>query len=440
MATVISKIYKELRPGNNHLYYPWKSYSLPEEYGKKIDQIRSELSDGVIINMQKSMAQRYGYMVWDKDKQTLTNELNKVMYDDIVDNFNKNNKLMQLIQSVVFNKFKETNFSAVVGNSKEKQGLKQGDKLNLQVLQELTDRYQQIVDMVLTTNDKNASYNDLDDYKKHFANLQNDINRLQEFIKEKQMNGNSVKYEEFLGLTVKNLSEKKEVSLTQSLVGIGNAIVGQSLEDQTTFYVNNSDAFKAYQAINTGKIKVKGKSIKEDIMIFNNDLDFEFETVDGKKLKLKDLKNSQNNISITVENYEKLQREMKAAISAKTSMKMKNYSLHSDLTLANLLEHGEPIGEYYWALWHNKQISDQWNVTGQSSDHKDMVEYNRQLLNYEISRQLPRFIGEQVTFFSTPGMGIQDIWTYLSYIWAKNNYVHVSGTGWQGKKMSVILP
>lgn len=440
MATVISKIYKELRPGNNHLYYPWKSYSLPEEYGKKIDQIRSELSDDVIINMQKSMAQRYGYMVWDKDKQTLTNELNKVMYDDIVDNFNKNNKLMQLIQSVVFNKFKETNFSAVVGNSKERQGLKQGDKLNLQVLQELTDRYQQIVDMVLTTNDKNASYNDLDDYKKHFANLQNDINRLQEFIKEKQMNGNSVKYEEFLGLTVKNLSEKKEVSLMKSLVGIGNAIVGQSLEDQTTFYVNNSDAFKAYQAINTGKIKVKGKSIKEDIMIFNNDLDFEFETVDGKKLKLKDLKNSQNNISITVENYEKLQREMKAAISAKTSVKMKNYSLHSDLTLANLLEHGEPIGEYYWALWHNKQISDQWNVTGQSSDHKDMVEYNRQLLNYEISRQLPRFIGEQVTFFATPGMGIQDIWTYLSYVWAKNNYVHVSGTGWQNKKMSVILP
>ena len=440
MATVISKIYKELRPGNNHLYYPWKSYSLPEEYGKKIDQVRSELSDDVIINMQKSMAQRYGYMVWDKDKQTLTNELNKVMYDDIVDNFNKNNKLMQLIQSVVFNKFKETNFSAVVGNSKERQGLKQGDKLNLQVLQELTDRYQQIVDMVLTTNDKNASYNDLDDYKKHFANLQNDINRLQEFIKEKQMNGNSVKYEEFLGLTVKNLSEKKEVSLMKSLVGIGNAIVGQSLEDQTTFYVNNSDAFKAYQAINTGKIKVKGKSIKEDIMIFNNDLDFEFETVDGKKLKLKDLKNSQNNISITVENYEKLQREMKAAISAKTSVKMKNYSLHSDLTLANLLEHGEPIGEYYWALWHNKQISDQWNVTGQSSDHKDMVEYNRQLLNYEISRQLPRFIGEQVTFFATPGMGIQDIWTYLSYIWAKNNYVHVSGTGWQNKKMSVILP
>ena len=440
MATVISKIYKELRPGNNHLYYPWKSYSLPEEYGKKIDQIRSELSDDVIINMQKSMAQRYGYMVWDKDKQTLTNELNKVMYDDIVDNFNKNNKLMQLIQSVVFNKFKETNFSAVVGNSKERQGLKQGDKLNLQVLQELTDRYQQIVDMVLTTNDKNASYNDLDDYKKHFANLQNDINRLQEFIKEKQMNGNSVKYEEFLGLTVKNLSEKKEVSLMKSLVGIGNAIVGQSLEDQTTFYVNNSDAFKAYQAINTGKIKVKGKSIKEDIMIFNNDLDFEFETVDGKKLKLKDLKNSQNNISITVENYEKLQREMKAAISAKTSVKMKNYSLHSDLTLANLLERGEPIGEYYWALWHNKQISDQWNVTGQSSDHKDMVEYNRQLLNYEISRQLPRFIGEQVTFFATPGMGIQDIWTYLSYVWAKNNYVHVSGTGWQNKKMSVILP
>ena len=440
MATVISKIYKELRPGNNHLYYPWKSYSLPEEYGKKIDQVRSELSDDVIINMQKSMAQRYGYMVWDKDKQTLTNELNKVMYDDIVDNFNKNNKLMQLIQSVVFNKFKETNFSAVVGNSKERQGLKQGDKLNLQVLQELTDRYQQIVDMVLTTNDKNASYNDLDDYKKHFANLQNDINRLQEFIKEKQMNGNSVKYEEFLGLTVKNLSEKKEVSLMKSLVGIGNAIVGQSLEDQTTFYVNNSDAFKAYQAINTGKIKVKGKSIKEDIMIFNNDLDFEFETVDGKKLKLKDLKNSQNNISITIENYEKLQREMKAAISAKTSVKMKNYSLHSDLTLANLLEHGEPIGEYYWALWHNKQISDQWNVTGQSSDHKDMVEYNRQLLNYEISRQLPRFIGEQVTFFATPGMGIQDIWTYLSYIWAKNNYVHVSGTGWQNKKMSVILP
>jgi hypothetical protein len=45
---------------------------------------------------------------------------------------------------------------------------------------------------------------------------------------------------------------------------------------------------------------------------------------------------------------------MKAAISAKTSVKMKNYSLHSDLTLANLLESGVPLGEYYWALWHTK--------------------------------------------------------------------------------------
>ena len=439
----VSTIYRQLGPGYNGFYYSWRNYSLPTDYGKKIDQIKSELSDDVIINTQKAMAQRYSYMIQDNNKQSLVNELNKLTHEEIVDNFNKNNQFMQLLQSVVFNKFKTTNFSAMVKNqdgNMELQQLKQGDKLNLNVLQELTNRYQKIVDSVLTQADKAMSYQELNDYKKHFANLQNDINTLVKFINQKTLQGGDVEYSDFLGLEVeKNLSKGQKVSLIQSLVGIGNVIAGQSLEDQATFYINNSDTFQAYQAINTGKIKVNGKSIKEDVMIFDN-LDFEFTTTDNRIIRLSNLKNSQNDISLSMEDYQILQKQMKAAISAKTSVKMKNYSLHSDLTLANLLESGVPLGEYYWALWHTKQISYSHKISGLDKSHKDMIDYNRQLLNYEISRQLPRFIGENVTFFDTPNSGIQDVWSYLSEVWARNNYVHVSGTGWQNKKMSVILP
>lgn len=322
-------------------------------------------------------------------------------------------------------------------------------------LEKIIQEYQALVNKIgsIQNNQGQINYKNLSTIEKSIFKLENDIVVLKQFLKQYPSGGTyeqlaqaKIGYSKTTTPQLMSKSSKKSgaVNILKQLQGIGSAIKGLELELAATEILGqhlpnlNANTTKS-EVVNTGNIRVQigggrlSTNIKEDISLFNTGLDTTIELIDGKKISLKELITRNNKgVTVTVSQpgYEQLQKAMITAFSAKSS-KSKNIILHSGLTLSNLLDRVENKDSKYYALKHILQLY-QWN-----NNMRGNVDYNKALVNYNLSKILDQIIGKKNDFIIT-NSGIQLMSDYISDMIKIGRYIRIPSFSYT-KGMDVVL-
>lgn len=322
-------------------------------------------------------------------------------------------------------------------------------------LEKIIKEYQVLVNKIgsIQNNQGQIDYKSLSTIEKSIFKLENDIVVLKQFLNKypsgatyEQLARAKIGYSKTTTPQLMNKTSKKSgaVNILKQLQGIGSAIKGLELELAATeilgkhlpnLNTNNTTS----EVVNTGNIRVQiggsklSTNIKEDISLFNTALNTTIELIDGKKISLEELiARNKNGVTVTVSQpgYEQLQKAMITAFSAKSS-KSKNIMLHSGLTLNNLLDRVEDKDSKYYALKHILQLY-QWN-----NNMRGNIDYNKALVNYNLSKILDQIIGKKNDFIIT-NSGIQLMSDYISDMIKIGRYIRVSSFSYT-KGMDVVL-
>ncbi len=241
-----------------------------------------------------------------------------------------------------------------------------------------------------------SSYNNTSTISAALDQLQNNINNLQNLLSSYNSS------ESISNVTTLNL-KGEEVGLLRQLQGISTALKGFELEAFATEEINKrlpnekKEENNEIKAIQTGNILYVGSggksiSIKEDISLIDETLNTELTLKNGNKITIKELiKRCENdeNIVLTAESYEQLQKNIITGFSAKTTALKSDITFHSGISWNWLKENGVSNNSFYWRLYHYVQLSSQYQ---RFNSPKGQVEM---LADYVMSSALNKIIGIQ---------------------------------------------